>query len=84
MRYTATAMSRPLRIPAALVFVVLGGATAAASLASCGDEKPRLDAGCGRYCIYESVDNGNCPFPTCATGSNQDQCPPGCIPAPIA
>jgi hypothetical protein len=75
-------MTRPLRIPAVLAFTVLGVA-AAAAVTSCGDEEPRLDAAC-RYCVYETVDNGNCPFPTCATGSNHDQCPAGCIPAPIA
>jgi hypothetical protein len=35
------------------------------------------------FCVYEGSDNGNCPFPTCATGSNLDECPAGCIPEPI-
>lgn len=74
-------MTRPLRIPAVLAFTVLG---AAASLGSCGDEESRLDAAmCERYCIYQGSDNGACPPPTCATGSNHDQCPPGCIPTPV-
>jgi hypothetical protein len=71
-----------LRIPAVLAFTVVGVA-AGMSASSCGQGKPPVDAGC-RYCVYETVDNGNCPFPTCATGSQQDECPPGCIPAPIA
>ena len=71
-----------LRIPAVLAFTVVGVA-ASMSASSCSESKPTVDASC-RYCVYETVDNGNCPFPTCATGSQQDQCPPGCIPAPIA
>jgi len=70
-------MASPLRLPAALAFTVLG-------VAGCGDEKPRVDAQCARYCVYETVDNGNCPFPTCATGPAVDQCPPGCVPQPVA
>jgi len=75
-------MSPRLRIPAALAFTVLG-VGAGSTATSCGNEQPTVDAGCV-YCIYESVDNGNCPFPTCATGSHSDQCPAGCIPAPVA
>lgn len=71
-----------LRIPAVLAFTVVGVA-AGMSASSCGSDPPTADAAC-RYCVYETVDNGNCPFPTCATGRQQDQCPPGCIPAPIA
>jgi hypothetical protein len=66
-----------LRIPAVLAFTVLSVAGA-----SCGEEQPGPDAAC-RVCVYQGPDNGNCPFPTCATGSNRDQCPPGCIPMPI-
>jgi hypothetical protein len=77
-------MPRPLRIPAVLACTVVTAVVTVAAISSCGDEKPKLDAGCERYCIYEASDNGNCPFPTCATGSNHDQCPPGCIPTPIA
>jgi hypothetical protein len=73
-----------LRIPAVLAFTVLGTA-AAVTASSCGDDgKPTADAGSScRPCIYEGSDNGNCPFPTCATGSNHDQCPAGCIPEPV-
>lgn len=76
-------MTRPLRIPAVLAFTVLGAA-AAASTGSCGDSKPApADAATCRYCVYQTVDNGNCPFPTCATGDDHDMCPAGCIPAPV-
>jgi hypothetical protein len=73
-----------LRIPAVLAFTVLGTA-AAVTASSCGDDgKPTADAGSScRPCIYEGSDNGNCPFLTCATGSDQDQCPTGCIPEPV-
>jgi hypothetical protein len=76
-------MPRPLRIPAVLAFTVLG-AGAAASAGSCGSNSPpTVDAGSCRICVYETSDNGNCPFPTCATGSNHDVCPPGCIVQPV-
>ena len=76
-------MPQPLRLPTVLAFTVVG-VTAAAAAGSCRDNRqPPSDASC-IYCVYESGDNGNCPFPTCATGSNQDQCPAGCVPAPIA
>jgi hypothetical protein len=75
-------MTTPLRIPAVLAFTVVGAA-AVASTASCGDDnKPKLDAATCVYCVYQTVDNGNCPFPTCAIGEHQDMCPPGCMPAP--
>jgi len=74
-------MPRPkLRIPAVLAFTV-------SAAIGCGDDgKPTVtsDARCERYCVYDRADNGNCPFPTCATGSDADQCPSGCIPEPIA
>ena len=74
-----------LRIPAVLAFTVVGAA-AVASGASCGKDAPPsppvVDAACVP-CIYEAQDNGNCPPPTCATGSNQDVCPAGCVPEPI-
>ena len=79
------AMSQPLRIPAVLVFSVLG-VTAAVTAASCGgkDTKPTIDAAATCVpCVYAGSDNGNCPPPTCATGSNHDVCPDGCIPAPV-
>jgi hypothetical protein len=75
-------MPPKLRIPSVLAFTVLGAA-AAASTPSCSDGAPPADAQACVYCVYQSVDNGNCPFPTCATGSNQDLCPDGCIPAPV-
>jgi hypothetical protein len=80
-------MTTPLRIPAVLAFTVLGAAVAA-SAGSCGDGTPTLDAATGDaahcvYCVYQSTDNGNCPFPTCATGEHQDVCPAGCIPQPV-
>jgi hypothetical protein len=74
---------KPLRIPAVLAFTVLGAA-AAGSAGSCDSGPAPVDGRCVRYCIYQTVDNGNCPPPTCATGSNYDQCPPGCIPEPMA
>ena len=75
----------PLRIPAALAFTVVGAAASVAAL-GCGDEKPKLDAStCEVLCIPGSSGTGsNCPPPTCATGSNHDMCPAGCIPQPIA
>ena len=84
MRYTrGHRMPTPLRIPAALAFTVLGVAAAGATATSCGDPAPPVDAACV-YCVYETLDNGNCPFPTCATGDEQDTCPEGCIPQPPA
>ncbi|HMG53391.1 MAG TPA: hypothetical protein VK601_07910 [Kofleriaceae bacterium] len=71
-----------LRIPTVLAFTVLG-ATAAGSVGSCGTDKPTADAASCVVCVYETVDNGNCPFPTCATGSHQDVCPAGCIIQPL-
>jgi len=75
-------MKPPLRIPAVLAFTFLGAA-AAASTESCGPGKPTVDASTCVICVYQTVDNGNCPFPTCATGSNHDVCPAGCIPEPV-
>lgn len=78
-------MAQRLRLPTALAFTVVGvvGAATAAVVASCGEDKPPVDAGC-TVCVYETIDNGNCPFPTCATGPDNDVCPQGCIPQPIA
>jgi hypothetical protein len=73
----------PLRIPAVLAFTVLG-AGIAASTGSCGNgAKPTADASTCVICVYQSADNGNCPFPTCATGSDHDVCPEGCIIQPV-
>jgi hypothetical protein len=74
-------MTARLRLPTALAFTVVG---VAAAIASCGNDKPTTaDAACN-ICVYETVDNGNCPYPTCATGPASDQCPVGCIVQPIA
>jgi hypothetical protein len=76
----------PLRLPAALAFTIVGAAAGAAA-GGCGDEKPGLDAStkCEVLCIPAgSGSGGNCPPPTCATGSNRDVCPAGCEPEPIA
>jgi hypothetical protein len=76
-------MRQPLRIPAVLAFTVLG-AGAAASAGSCGGgSTPTVDANSCVLCVYQTVDNGNCPFPTCATGPNHDVCPAGCIIQPV-
>lgn len=75
-------MTTPLRIPVVLAFTVLAAAVAA-STGSCGEDKPTVDAATCVYCVYQTVDNGNCPFPTCATGDGQDVCPEGCIPQPV-
>lgn len=77
-------MAPRLRLPTALAFTVVGVAVATAAAVSCGDKPvPTADAAC-TICVYETVDNGNCPYPTCATGSNNDVCPQGCVPQPIA
>ncbi len=75
-------MRPPLRVPAVLAFTVLG-AGVAVSAASCGEGKPTVDANTCVLCVYQTVDNGNCPFPTCATGTNHDVCPAGCIIQPV-
>ena len=78
-----TEMRPPLRIPAVLAFTVLG-AGVAGSAGSCGkDGQPTVDANTCVLCVYQTVDNGNCPFPTCATGANHDVCPAGCIIEPV-
>lgn len=71
---------RRLRIPIAIAVVVVGG-IAAANAVSCGDDGQTPQ--CQVECVYSGSDNGNCPFPTCATGSNLDMCPTGCIPEPV-
>jgi hypothetical protein len=72
-----------LRIPAALAFTVVG--TVAASAVSCDGGTPRQDArACQVLCIPQGGGSSSaCPLPTCATGSNHDVCPPGCVPEPI-
>ncbi len=72
--------SMKLRIPTVLAFTVT------ATIACDGGGKhPDAQGPCNGQpvCVYSSVDNGNCPFPTCATGSNFDVCPEGCIPEPL-
>jgi hypothetical protein len=76
---------RKLRVPAVLAFAVIG-ASAAAALVACGDDsakKPDAATSCLTYCVYQGSDTGACPFPTCATGSNHDMCPAGCLPEPV-
>jgi hypothetical protein len=76
-----------LRIP-----LVLSVATVALSVAAsidCGHGKGgTVDANqnCQVQCFPSGMGSGsaNCPFPTCATGSNLDQCPADCVPEPIA
>jgi len=76
-------MTARLRLPTALAFTV-GVVGVVAAVVSCGKTAPPVaDAACN-LCVYESVDNGNCPYPTCATGSQADLCPNGCILQPIA
>jgi hypothetical protein len=81
-------MATRLRIPSALAFTVVAavgaaGAAVVATAASCGgDSKPAVDASSCVICVYEAADTGACPYPTCATGSNHDMCPAGCIPQP--
>ncbi|TMQ15861.1 MAG: hypothetical protein E6J90_24765 [Deltaproteobacteria bacterium] len=76
-----------LRIPAALAFTVVGAAAVGAAVAagSCDAGQPRHDATtCQVLCIPQGGGSSSaCPLPTCATGSNHDMCPPGCVPEPI-
>jgi hypothetical protein len=74
---------RKLRVPMALAFALSGAATAMITAPGCEEHGSPGDASCAVHCVYEGPDNGNCPFPTCATGSNLDVCPAGCIPEPI-
>ena len=72
-----------LRIPAVLTVTVIAGAVAAATT-SCGTGTPVSDAGsCSVVCVAQGTGGSNCLPTTCATGSNHDMCPPGCIPEPI-
>jgi hypothetical protein len=75
-------MKAKLHLPAVLSVVVLTAA-ATAALTSCDDDNdppPMADAAmCQAYCFPTSGPaEANCPFPTCATGPNVDQCPTGC------
>jgi hypothetical protein len=75
-------MRPPLRIPAVLAFTVLGVAAGVAAGSCGGSGAPTADANTCVFCVYQGADNGNCPFPTCATGSNHDMCPEGCMVQP--
>ena len=39
---------------------------------------------CSVICVPQGTGSSSCPPTTCATGSNHDVCPTGCIPEPIA
>jgi hypothetical protein len=77
---------RPLKIPAVLAVAVLTGAAAATlvSTSSCtDDDEPDT---CFVRCFPDGMGGGaNCRAPDypCATGSNMDQCPSGCVPEPL-
>ena len=71
--------------------VVGAVATAAVVTTGCGDEEPPTPDGrtadatpadavmCVAYCFPDGTGTGDeCPFPTCATGPNFDQCPEHC------
>ena len=72
-------MTKPLRLPAVLAVVVLGGATVAgvASVVSCGDSHAKPDAdSCELFCIPRTQDAGV----TCETCADAGHCPTGCEP----
>ena len=74
-------MTKPLRLPAVLAVVVLGGASAAGlvSSVSChGDNNsPKADANnCALFCIPLTQDAGV----TCDTCADAGHCPTGCTP----
>jgi hypothetical protein len=80
MRYGA---GMALRIPAVLAFTVVG-ATAAAALSCGGNGAPAPDAMvCPVVCVAHGSGSNGCTPPTCATGSNHDMCPAGCVAVPI-
>ena len=84
MRY---GVAMALRIPAVLAFTVLGatavGATAALSCGSSGAPAPDAMV-CPVVCVAQGSGTSSCTPPICATGSNHDMCPAGCVPQPIA
>jgi hypothetical protein len=81
MRYGA---AMALRIPAVLAFTVVGAA-AGVTAVSCGGSAPAPDAmSCPVVCVAQGSGSNGCTPPTCATGSNHDMCPAGCVPEPIA
>ena len=73
-------MSRPLRVPAVLAVVVLGGASIAglASAISCGDgSSSKSDASsCELFCIPVTQDAGS----VCDSCADAGHCPTGCQP----
>jgi hypothetical protein len=83
MRYGA---AMPLRIPAVLAFTVVGATAAGmAAVVSCGGSAPPPDAmACPVVCVAQDSGSNDCTPRTCATGSNHDMCPTGCVPQPIA
>jgi hypothetical protein len=72
----------PLRIPAVLAFTVVG--VAAAVGAGCGNGTPAPDAmACSVICVPQGSGSNGCTPAVCASGSNHDVCPAGCVPEPI-
>jgi len=78
-------MKPTLRIPAVLAVAVLtaAGTAALVTSASCGDDTSPT---CEVLCVPAGSGTGAaCQGPDypCATGSNLDQCPAGCVPEPL-
>jgi hypothetical protein len=75
---------RKLDLPCVLVVTALTGASTAVLATSCGgDDEPTV---CDVYCVPIGGTGSACsgPDPVCATGPNDDQCPTGCEPEPVA
>lgn len=75
---------RKTQLPAVLAVTIMAAATTGALLvSSCGgDDQPE----CEVLCVPESTPApAACEGPDypCATGTNMDQCPTGCIPEPV-
>ena len=76
-------MKRPLRVPAVLACVVIGGLTAVGLTSSCGHGAP-VDASvadgsgseCAQFCIPDGTDAGT----VCDTCADAGNCPSGCQP----
>jgi len=76
---------RKTQLPAVLAVTIMAAATSGALLvSSCGgDDQPPQ---CEVYCVPETdPPAAACAGPDlpCATGTNHDQCPTGCIPEPV-
>jgi hypothetical protein len=78
-------VKRPLRIPAVLACVVIGGVTALGLVdTSCGGDRPPIDASvadgsgsaCELFCIPDGTDAGT----VCDTCADAGNCPSGCQP----